>query len=140
MTMTTRTDVVIIGGGPAGAATAIALTRAGLGVIMLEVSSYDAFRIGETVPPDLRSALDALGAWDSFEQDGHLPSRGVASAWGSTDLAFRDALFSPQGGGGTSTASASILPLLGKPSEVVLRSGPAHGSPVLPGSTVIGGH
>ena len=99
MTTTARTDVAIIGGGPAGTATAVALTRAGLRVILIEVSAYDAFRIGETVPPDLQSALHALGAWGSFEQDVHLPSRGVASAWGSTELAFDDALFSPQGGG-----------------------------------------
>jgi len=99
VTTTAQTDVVIIGGGPAGTATAVALTRAGLRVILIERSSYDAFRLGETVPPDLQSVLQALGAWSSFEQDAYLPSRGVASTWGSTELAFGDALFSSQGGG-----------------------------------------
>ena len=92
-------DAVVLGGGPAGAAAAIALARAGLRALMIEESDYGAFRIGETVPPDLRSVLRELGAWESFARDGHLPSSGNGSAWGSGELEVRDAFLDPRGHG-----------------------------------------
>ncbi len=47
-------DVVILGGGPAGAAVAITLARAGHSVVVIEKSHYDQVRIGETLPPRAR--------------------------------------------------------------------------------------
>lgn len=93
-------DALVVGGGPAGAATALALARAGRRAMVIEESAYGrAFRVGETVPPDLRGVLRELGAWDSFAAAGHLPSAGNASAWGRGELAIRDALFDPRGHG-----------------------------------------
>jgi flavin-dependent dehydrogenase len=92
-------DAAIVGGGPAGAATAIALARAGLRAAVIEASDYASFRVGETVPADLRGVLRELGAWESFAADAHLASAGNASAWGSGELEVRDALFDLRGHG-----------------------------------------
>lgn len=107
-------DAAVVGGGPAGTATAIALARAGRRAAVIEASDYTGFRIGETVPGDVRGALRELGVWEGFAKDCkdnrdskdskdgggfHLPSAGNASAWGSGELAVRDALFDLRGHG-----------------------------------------
>ena len=93
-------DVAIIGGGPAGAATAIALQQQGdKRVAILEKSRQNDFRIGETVPPNIRSPLTQLGILKILESGKHLPSLGNRSAWGSSELGFQDFFFSLQGNG-----------------------------------------
>ena len=74
-------DVVVVGGGPAGAATAIALARAGRDVVVLEQSLFDGERIGETLPPEARVPLAALEVWDRFVAQRHEPSPASISAW-----------------------------------------------------------
>jgi 2-polyprenyl-6-methoxyphenol hydroxylase-like FAD-dependent oxidoreductase len=59
-------DAVIVGAGPAGLATAIALRAHDVSVCVLEREPQARARIGETVPGDLGGALHALGAWDGF--------------------------------------------------------------------------
>jgi len=92
-----RVDVVIVGGGPAGSSFAIALGRAGWQVVVLERSAYESFRIGETLPPEIRVPLVELGVWDRFVNDGHSPSPGISSAWGSPRVRNHDFLFNPYG-------------------------------------------
>src|ERR1700758_457003 len=75
-------DVAVIGGGPAGCATAIALARRGLATALLERSRYDAPRVGETLPPESRVALAALDLLQRVENDTHLRSSGIVSVWG----------------------------------------------------------
>ncbi|SAL05785.1 tryptophan halogenase [Caballeronia calidae] len=94
-----RMDVVVIGGGPAGCATAIALARRGLRVAMFEQSSYDRVRVGETLPPESRVHLAALDALRDVENDAHLPSSGIASVWGNEGLHQNDFIFNPYGHG-----------------------------------------
>ncbi|NEQ41543.1 MAG: NAD(P)/FAD-dependent oxidoreductase [Okeania sp. SIO3I5] len=84
-------DIAIIGGGPAGAATALALLNQGnWRVGIFEMSSEPVFRIGESLPPSNQVLLAHLGIFDSFKQEGHLPSLGNCSAWGDDTLAFND--------------------------------------------------
>jgi flavin-dependent dehydrogenase len=92
-------DVAVLGGGPAGAAAAIALARAGRSVAILERSRYEAPRIGETLAPSARPLLADLGAWEAFLAAGHLPAPGVASAWGGEALFETHFIFNAYGRG-----------------------------------------
>ncbi|MCL1048650.1 NAD(P)/FAD-dependent oxidoreductase [Shewanella abyssi] len=93
-------DVIIVGGGPAGCATAIALHNLGVSnTLVIEASDYTAPRIGESIPPDSRQLLEKLGIWDAFTAQKHAPCLGSYSSWGSDQLGFNDYLFNPQGHG-----------------------------------------
>jgi flavin-dependent dehydrogenase len=91
-------DVLIVGGGPAGTAAAIALARAGRTVTLLERSEYAAPRVGEVLPPDVRSPLLRLGMWDRFLECRPAPSPGTVSVWGG-GTSTRNFIFSPYGKG-----------------------------------------
>lgn len=61
-------DVAIIGGGPAGAATATWLARAGLKVVLFERERFPRFRIGESLLPLNLPLLYDLGLKDEMER------------------------------------------------------------------------
>lgn len=52
------TDVVIVGGGPAGAAIALALANAGVSTTVVEAHSAPRMKIGECLPPTINPLLD----------------------------------------------------------------------------------
>jgi flavin-dependent dehydrogenase len=92
-------DVVVLGGGPAGAAAAIELARARRSVCVVERSHYEEPRIGETLPPSARVPLAALGVWDIFLTARHTPAPGVASSWGEDDVHETHFIFNAHGRG-----------------------------------------
>ena len=92
-------DVAVIGGGPAGAATALRLAREGATVQLYERSQYDRPRMGETLPPTVNPLLRDLDVWDRFAALGSVPSHQTASAWGDAEVAERSFMFSPYGNG-----------------------------------------
>jgi flavin-dependent dehydrogenase len=93
-------DVVILGGGPAGCATALALVRHGMSrVLVVEAGRYEAVRIGESIPPDIRVVLEDLGVWEDFLKEDHEPCLGSCSSWGADELGYNDFLFNPLGNG-----------------------------------------
>jgi flavin-dependent dehydrogenase len=96
-----RWDVVIGGGGPAGAAAARVLAEAGRAVLVLDPARPPGLRgIGESLPGGARPLLDRLGALEVVEQAGHRPSQGVASSWGSSRVEpAHDPARSPYGPG-----------------------------------------
>jgi flavin-dependent dehydrogenase len=101
-----RWDVVVGGGGPAGAAVARVLAEAGRAVLVLDAPgrgplAHQSQRgIGESLPGGARPLLRRLGALAVVEQAGHRPSHGVASSWGSSRLeAAHDSARSPYGPG-----------------------------------------
>lgn len=92
-------DALILGGGPAGCAAAIAARQRGMRVALVEAGAYAGPRIGESLPPDAGLLLRALGVWPRFADDGHAPCRGSASSWGDDRLGFNDFVLNPHGHG-----------------------------------------
>jgi flavin-dependent dehydrogenase len=94
-------DLVIIGGGPAGTATALALQRLDgrLRTAIVERSDYSALRIGETLPPPARNLLAALGVWEAFTATSPIKSFGTRASWGSPKPYENEFIFSPHGDG-----------------------------------------
>lgn len=86
--MNSAWDVAIIGGGPAGSASAISLrqTFPSLRVLVLESSDYARPRAGEVLPPLARDILAHLGALSQMTAPVAAASRGLACAWGSEYL------------------------------------------------------
>ncbi|HEX8149855.1 MAG TPA: tryptophan 7-halogenase [Pyrinomonadaceae bacterium] len=98
--MGARTErVVIVGGGPAGAAAAVALARGGVGPLVLESSASAGFKVGECLPPAAGPALERLGVAGLMRRDGHLPSYGNRSVWGGPEPVEHDFIFGTQGHG-----------------------------------------
>jgi flavin-dependent dehydrogenase len=92
-------DVVVAGGGPAGSATAIDLSRRGFRVALIEQSAYENFRVGETLPPEIRRLLTELGVWERFLASERVESHGILSAWETPIARHRDFLYNPYGCG-----------------------------------------
>ena len=94
-------DVLILGGGPAGTATALSLRRhaPSLSVALVEQSDYEAPRVGETLPPTVQSVLAQLGVWETFIDEGHVAAYGTCAAWGSDELFDNEFIYHPAGRG-----------------------------------------
>lgn len=92
-------DALVAGGGPAGAAAAIALATAGRGVLLVDAAPRRDPRAGESLPPAARPLLRDLGLLDRVAAGGHLASFGTAAAWGSPEPAATDFIFDPNGHG-----------------------------------------
>ncbi|MRG92741.1 FAD-dependent oxidoreductase [Polyangium spumosum] len=97
--MTRVHDVVVLGGGPAGLAAAIALSERGRSVVVLERGRLGRQRVGETFGPEIAPLLQKLGVWNDFTAEAVVPFRGVRSAWGSEELATRSSIVHPLGEG-----------------------------------------
>ncbi|HET6979031.1 MAG TPA: FAD-dependent monooxygenase [Pyrinomonadaceae bacterium] len=93
------TDVVIVGGGPAGAAIALALARGGIASVVLEAHSAPQMKVGECLPPTINPLLDHFGLTERLRQRGNLPSYGNRFVWGSNSIEERDFIFGSTGAG-----------------------------------------
>ena len=89
-------DVVVAGGGPAGAAAAAWLTREGRRVILFERDRFPRFHIGESLLASVNDVLDAIGAEDLVRQ------AGFPQKWGAT--------FMTADGGNERYADFSVAP------------------------------
>ena len=93
-------SIVIIGGGPAGLATALALQAKGAQAITVaESGHYDQTRIGESIPPDIRPLMARLGILSAFEEEGHDPSYGSCASWGGDEMGYNDLVANAHGNG-----------------------------------------
>jgi flavin-dependent dehydrogenase len=87
-----RTDVVVIGGGPAGSMTAGLLARKGIAVVLLEKERHPRPNVGESLIPHVWPYLARLGVDDAVRQAGYIRKSGAIAYWndGLRRLRFRD--------------------------------------------------
>ena len=88
-------DVAIVGAGPAGTALARRLALSGCRVVLLERSSFDTPRVGESLAPSVQPLLTDLGVWAQFVELQPLPSFGTRSAWGASTAEQHSHLLTP---------------------------------------------
>lgn len=87
--MTSAVDVLVAGGGPAGAAAALVLARAGRSVLVVDAARERDPSCGESLPPAAWPLLATLGLSERIAAE-HLRTPGTLSAWGSDELVARD--------------------------------------------------
>src|SRR5262249_57243291 len=76
----TSADVVVVGAGPAGAASAILLAEHGLSVTVLERGPRSRPKVcGEYLSPEGGRVLDRLGVLKTVDAGGAVPLRGVCA-------------------------------------------------------------
>ena len=75
-------EVVVIGGGPAGAVAATRMADAGLDVVVLERERFPRYHIGESLLSATLPILDAIGATPRIEAHGFLQKPGGTFQWG----------------------------------------------------------
>ena len=99
--MTRACDVAVVGGGPAGCATALCLRAHAptLSICIIESSRYEGQRLGETLPPLARRLLEHLGVWEEFQQETPREVHGTTAHWGGPDPRDNDFIYVPRGSG-----------------------------------------
>lgn len=99
---TSRWNVLIVGGGPAGAAAAITLARQGRRVLIVEKQTTQAVKFGESLPPAAVRLVEALlGSLDSIDLPAHgiHKTAGNISCWSSIQPDIADFFYTPTGFG-----------------------------------------
>jgi flavin-dependent dehydrogenase len=82
-------DVIIIGGGPAGATTGMLLARAGASAVVLEKTTHPRFHIGESLLPRNYELLGELGLLDAVRHIPRVPKYGAEFALGDSSKVIR---------------------------------------------------
>lgn len=92
-------EVIVVGGGPAGAVAACELVSAGLRVCLVNSPRRADVPLGESLPPGARAMLRSLAVETQFLSQAHVPCHGICSAWGSSEIVAQDFIFHPEGCG-----------------------------------------
>jgi flavin-dependent dehydrogenase len=77
----TKTDVVVIGGGPAGSTAANLLAQKGYEVVLLEKVRHPRNTVGESVLPHVWKYVEAAGATKDIEQAAFIQKSGGTTYW-----------------------------------------------------------
>lgn len=80
--MRSSTQVLVIGGGPAGSTSATLLARQGFQVTLLEAATFPRYHIGESILPSALPVLNLLGVRDKIEEYGFVRKGGAYFEWG----------------------------------------------------------
>ncbi|KUN16321.1 FAD-binding protein [Streptomyces corchorusii] len=83
--MREETDVLVVGGGPAGATAAALLAHQGHQVRVLERERFPRYHVGESLLPSLLPVLDVLGARETVEAHGFIRKTGAFYGWGGQE-------------------------------------------------------
>ena len=97
--MDAQVDTVVIGGGPAGSATALGLVERGQSVLVVERSRYAEPRVGEAFPPAIGPLLAGLRALEPLSAVPRVPSFGIRSVWGGSEPFDRSFVLDAHGSG-----------------------------------------
>jgi len=79
-------DVVVLGGGPAGAAASIVLAEAGHAVTLIRPTHPPGSTLAQSVPPSARSLLGELGLLEAVASSGFVPNTGNTTRWAGTPV------------------------------------------------------
>jgi flavin-dependent dehydrogenase len=89
-------DVVVIGGGPAGATAALELARQKVKVAVFEQATQFSLRVGESLMPRVFDMVNELGLAECMTKVGHCPKFGAAFGFGHDEklkqIVFTDGL------------------------------------------------
>src|SRR5215472_2094092 len=77
-----RAQVCVLGGGPAGAATARRLALLGYSVVVVEKSLFPRQQVGESLPGSVLPLLGVLGLRDAVEAEAFIRPRLAIVHWG----------------------------------------------------------
>lgn len=76
------TQVLIAGGGPAGAVAGATLARAGVQCTLMERVRFPRYHIGESLLPSVLTILEAIGLRETIENHGFVKKYGGLFRWG----------------------------------------------------------
>lgn len=95
----TEYDIIILGGGPAGAVAGMQLAKEGLRVLILEADNFEGPRVGETLPPNFRETIVSIGLEAEFKAQQHKAAYAFGSAWGTDQATYSSHMEDPYGQG-----------------------------------------
>ena len=79
-------DVIVIGGGPAGATTAALLAQRGRRVLVLDRERFPRYHVGESLIPGFMLPMEELGLTERMEAKGFERKYGGTLVWGNNEI------------------------------------------------------